>query len=294
MFNKILVPLDGSELAEQVLPAVEELARAFNSEVVLVGVCEQDEHKEGHMCRIYINSEAEQLRSNLAGSTSSVKTVVLTGKPAEKILHYAEENDVDLIVMASHGRSGIAPWSLGGTVQKVLHRVGIPLIIVRVQETPGESGRVGLFDRILMPLDGSERGEAALPYVAELTGRLKSEVILLQVVEPGRHVHSARGLEYIPFKDLNMDSMKIKAQEYLDGASSKLAGTKVIVRREVRIGDCAREIIKFDDEIGCSLIAMASHGHSGIERWIHGSITSKILQSGNRSVLFVLSPTVHG
>ncbi len=293
MYERILVPLDGSNLAKQVFPYVTELARAFDSEVVLVGVCEPEEREHGQACRLYINSEAEQLRSSLAGSAVKLRPVVLIGKPAQQILDYAEKNDISLIIISSHGRSGIMPWSLGSTASKVLHRVGVPLIIVRAKDTPEESDKVGLFNRILVPLDGSERGEAALPYVVELTRQLASEIILFRVVEPGRQVHSARGLEYIAFKDLNMDSMKIKAQEYLDGVSSELAGTKAAVRCEVRVGNCAQEIIKFADEAGCRLIVMSSHGHSAIEAWIHGSVTYKILQASNQSVMLVPSPGVH-
>ena len=74
---------------------------------------------------------------------------------------------------------------------------------------------------------------------------------------------------------------------------SLLAGTKAIVRREVRVGDCAREIIKFASEMECSLIAMASHGHSGLEVWIYGSVTHKILHASDQSVWFVLSLGMH-
>ena len=293
MFNRILVPLDGSQLAKQVLPPVVELARAFDSEVVSVGVCESEESDSGQACRLYLNNEAEQLRNSMKGSAANVRVVVLEGKPAEQIISYAEKNDISLIIILSHGHSGIAPWSLGSTVRKVLHRVGIPLIIVRAREVPEEPVRIGLFSRILVPLDGSERGEAALPYVVELTKQLASEVILLRVVEPGKHVHTIGGLEYIPFKDQDMDSVQANAQKFLGEVSSKLAGTKATTRSEVRVGDGAREIIKVAAETGCGLIAMASHGHSGIEAWVHGSVTSKILHASNQSVWLVPSPGIH-
>lgn len=293
MYERILVPLDGSKLAEQVFPYVAELAGAFGSEVVLVGVCEPEESEDGQACRLYINNEAGQLRKSMEGSAANVRTVVLAGKAAEQILGYAEKNDINLIIISSHGRSGIAPWSLGSTASKVLHRVGVPVIIVRAKETPEGSVKGGLFSRILVPLDGSERSAAVLPYVTELAKNLECEVILLQVVEPGKHVHTIGGLEYIPFKDRDIDSVKKIAQKYLDGVSSKLAGTKATIRCEVRVGDGAREIIKFTAETDCRLIAMASHGRSGIEAWIYGSVTYKILQAGEQSVMFVPSPGMH-
>ena len=293
MYERILVPLDGSKFAEQVFPPVAELARAFGSEVVLVEVCEPEESEYGQACRLYINNEAEQLRNNMTGSAASVRTAVLEGKAAEQILVYAEKNDISLIIISSHGRSGIAPWSLGGTASRVLHRVGVPLIIVRAKETPEESDKVGLFSRILVPLDGSERGATVLPYVVELTKKLESQVTLLQVIEPGKHVHTIGGLDYIPYKDRDIDKVETSAQRYLDEVSSKFAKTKATVRSEVRVGDSAREIIKLATEKGYSLIAMSSHGYSGIEAWVHGSVTGKILQVSKQSFMFVPSLGTH-
>lgn len=293
MYERILVPLDGSKFAEQVFPPVVELARAFGSEVVLVEVCEPAETEYGQACRLYINNKAEQLRNSMEGLAANVRTTVLEGKAAEQILDYAQKSDISLIIISSHGRSGIAPWSLGGTANKVLHRVGVPLIIVRAKETPEESAEVGLFSRILIPLDGSERSEVILPYVMELSKKLESEVALLRVVEMGKHVHTVGGLSYIPYKDQDIDKAKTSAQRYLDEVSSKLAGTKATVKCEIRVGDAAREIIKLAVETGCSLIAMSSHGYSGIEAWAHGSVTGKILQASKQSFMFVPSLGMH-
>ena len=290
MLKNILVPLDGSKLAEQVFPYVIGLAQAFDAEVFLLGVCEHGETRDGQTHRLYMNNEAEQLRKSLTDSTASISTAILMGKPAQQILEYTEQNDIRLIVISTHGRSGIAPWSLGGTAQKVLHKADVPLLIIRAKETPEDTAKSELFSPILMPLDGSERGEAALPYVVELASQLESEIILLQVIEPGKHIHSIRGLEYVPFKDRDMDSMETTAKDYLAGVSAKLSGTKTRTRSEVRVGDGAREIIKFTAESDCRLVAMASHGHSGIEAWVYGSVTHKVIQASNTPLLVVRTP----
>jgi nucleotide-binding universal stress UspA family protein len=287
MYERILVPLDGSKFAEQVFPPLVELARAFGSEVVLVEVCEPEETEFGQACRLYINNEAEKLEDNLKGSTAKVRTTVLEGKASEQILDYAEKSDVSLIMISSHGRSGLAPWSLGGTASKILHRVGVPLIIVRAKETPEESAKVRLFSRMLIPLDGSEKSEVILPYATELAKKLESDVTLLQVVETGRHVHTIGGLDYIPYKDWDINQMKTRVQRYLDGASSKFSGTKASVKPEIRVGESAREIIKLAAKKDSSLIAMSSHGRAGIEAWAHDSITGKILQASRQSFMFV-------
>jgi len=288
MFNRILIPLDGSKLARQVFPHAVELARAFGSEVVLIGVCEPEESEYGQACRLYIGSEAEQFKKDVGeDSKVSVKTEVLVGKSAEAILDYAGKNDIDLLIMASHGRSGIMPWSLGSTVTKVLHRVDIPLVIARAKETPTESDKVGLFSKILIPLDGSDTSLVVLSLVAELTQKITSEVTLFQAISSGKHVHTIGGLDYVRFADFDVNSMKESARKYLDRLAEKFAGTRAKVKTEVRVGDVAHEIIKYATEGSYSLITILSHGHSGIERFVHGSVSYKILQASEKSVLIV-------
>ena len=290
MYERILVPLDGSKLAEQVFPLVVELARAFGSEVVLLGVCEPEESEYGQACRLYINNEAEQLRNSMKDSSANVRAVALTGKAAEQIISYAEKNDVSLIIMLSHGRSGIMPWTLGSVANKVLQRIDIPILLIRAKTPHLEASTQGLFNRILVPLDGSDAGEAVLPHLKQLTEKLESEVILLQVVASGQHVHTIGGLDYVRFTEQQVESTKAEAKEYLEKVSKRLAGTKGIMRSEVRVGDAAHEIIKFADEANIGLVTISSHGRSGIRQWISGSVTQKILHAGNTPVLLIKAP----
>jgi len=282
--------LDGSKLAEQVFPLVVELARAFGSEVVLLGVCEPEESEYGQACRLYINNEAKQLRNSMKDSSANVRAVALTGKAAEQIISYAEKNDVSLIIMLSHGRSGIMPWTLGSVANKVLQRIGMPILLIRAKAPHLEAGAQGLFNRILVPLDGSDAGEAVLPHLKQLTEKLESEVILLQVVASGQHVHTIGGLDYVRFTEQQVESTKAEAKEYLEKVSKRLAGTKGIMRSEVRVGDAAHEIIKFADEANIGLVTISSHGRSGIRQWISGSVTQKILHAGNTPVLLIKAP----
>lgn len=289
MYERILVPLDGSKLAELALPCAEELAGVFNSEVVLIGICEPEESPYSHMCQLYIEKIAEVVGNRIkkVSSTVIVKPVALDGRPAEGIIDYAEKNDVSLIIMASHGRSGIMSWTLGSVANKVLQRTGTPILLIRAKASYLEAGAQGLFNRILVPLDGSDVGEVVLPHVRQLTEKLESEVVLLQVVAPGQHVHTIGGLDYVRFAEQQIESMKAEAKEYLDKVSKRLAGTKGMVRSEVRVGDTTHEIIKFADEANIRLVTISSHGRSGIRQWISGSVTHKILHAGNTPLLLV-------
>ncbi len=291
MFDKILVPLDGSKAAEQVFPYVTELATAFGSEVISIGICEPEESEYGHICQVYMNNEADLLKTRIGAD--KVKSVVLSGKPAEEILDYAENHEVSLVVMASHGRSGIKPWSLGSTVEKVLHRIAARLLIIRASEKPVESSKTGFFKRILVPLDGSEACETVLPYITELMKKLGSEVTLLQVLASGKHVHTIGGSDYVYFKDHDINSMEAKAKEYLGKVGAKLESPKAVKKCELKFGDPAEEIVKYAKEKNAQLITLSTHGHSGIERWAYGSVTYKVLQTSNKSILLIPLAQAH-
>jgi len=293
MLNKILVPLDGSELGELALPYAEELARVLGSEVVLIFVCDTAQCRYRHEHQVYVEKMAQQVREYIEEKSSevTVKPVVLDGHPAATIIDYAEKNDTGLIVMATHGRSGIMSWAMGSVAHKILHAVDMPVLLIRARIPAPAGGKEGqMLDRVLVPLDGSESGEAALPYVRELAEKLKLELILLQVIAPGQHVHTVGGLSYFLFPEEEVEKTKESAQRYLEGVSRRFAGTRATVRSELRLGDPATEIIKFAAEADARLVAMASHGHSGIERWALGSVTHKVLHSGNRPLLLVRAP----
>lgn len=288
MFKKILVPLDGSTMAEQVYPHVAELAQAFDSELELLSVCEPEETSPGQVCRLYLNAETEQLRSLMKTSSVRINQKVLEGNPTQQMLKYAAENGIDTIMLTSHGSSGIKPWSLGGTVNKLLHAASMPLIVVRAAESAA-TGASSVFSRILVPLDGSEASSSVLPVIKRLAERLKMEITLIQVIEKGHKVHTVGGLNYIPHKDLDLEAKSARVKQYLEGAAAGFAGTPAVTKTVVRLGDPAEEILKQAAEMEAGMIALASHVHSALEAWFYGSTVHKIVQSANRSFMLVPS-----
>lgn len=291
MFEKILLPLDGSDLAKQALPYVAVLAKAFGSEVILISIYEPEETEADKTCQLYLDNEIEALKKLIGTAAIKISSVVRCGGAADEILKCADDYKTGLVIMTSHGRSGIVPWSLGSTVHKVLHKVGDPLLVVRAKEKP-EALIPDLFKVVVVPLDGSHNGEAALPYVADITRKFGSALCLLKVVEPGKHVHTIGGLDYIPFKDINISTRKKAALQYLEEISSGMLDIKDKIKPEVRVGDAAKEILKSAESKKDSLIAVSSHGDSAIEAWAHGSVTYKILYSSKQSILFVPSPDI--
>ncbi|MBU2608290.1 MAG: universal stress protein [Chloroflexi bacterium] len=289
MFEQILVPLDGSKLAELALPYAEDLVEVFDAHMTLLLVCDTPECEQRPEHQVYTEAKAKQVAGEIRVKRpkEAVKAVVLKGNAAAEIVAYSGKNNVNLIAIATHGRSGIIAWALGSVAHKILHAVDVPVLLVRAGGHIQEVSRGQLFEHILVPLDGSEAGEAALPYVTELADKLSSEVILCQVVASGRHVHTIGGLDYVRFNGHEMDKARERSVEYLDGVAARMGTAKATVTSEMRIGDPAEEIIKLADEIGSCLVAMSTHGHSGIERWAFGSVTDKVIHAGKTPVLVV-------
>jgi nucleotide-binding universal stress UspA family protein len=285
MWKKILVPLDGSDLAELALPYAEELANAFKSEIILLHVSDPADTRHRHMHELYVKEVADRIRERIR----KVSPVVVSGKAADEIISYAEKNDVGLIIMTSHGRSGIMSWATGSIASKLLQATAVPMLLVRAVKPGRKVQRPVLLNRILLPLDGSEAGEAAVGYVGDLMSRLESEVILFGVVSSGQHIRTVGGLDYISYPEEQLAMFRKEAEEYLDGVYRKLKRRKGTVKVTIKVGadDIGQEIFKFAEEKRVNLIAISSHGHSGIEKWVFGSIANKVVQESKAPVLVI-------
>jgi len=283
MWKKILVPLDGSDTAELALPYAQELAGAFNSELILLHVSEPSEEKYLHMHQLYLEKIAVQTKKLI----KRVSPVVISGKPVEEIVKYTERNDIRLIIMASHGRSGIIPWAAEGIAHKVIDATGVPLLLIKATKPWRKTKEKHLISRILLPLDGSEAGEAAITRVKELKSRLEAEVILLEVVPEGRHIRTIGGLDHILYPEQEIETFKAEAKEYLDKVYKRLQRSKGELKVEIKSGDIAKEILNYAKKKKASLIAISSHGHSGMTKWVFGSTAQKIIQDSPIPVLVV-------
>ncbi len=152
-----------------------------------------------------------------------------------------------------------------------------------------------MYLKILVPLDGSKAGESALPYVEGLVSKLspegKVEVTLFQAVSSLSHyvVAGEAGVS-IPYTEKEMEQIKKKSQVYLRKTAEGLKSKGAKVKIKVGNGKADEEITKAADEINADLIAMSTHGRSGLSRWAFGSVTDKVLRGGNKPVLIVRAP----
>ncbi len=295
MYKKILVPLDGSELAEVALPYAEELAGRLGSEVILLHVCESAEERYHNMHQLYMQKMVGATKRGVKkylekpGATSiSVRSAILFGHPAEQILDYADKKRIELIVIATHGLSGIRRWVLGSVADKVVNATKQPLVLIRASGTHHHVLEKGRMNKMILTLDGSKESEAVIPYIEDLASRLNGEVVLFQVVPPPSPVYAVPGYTgQIPYTPAQVELWKIEAEAYLKNVADAFKGKRIKVRSKVRVGDTAHEIIKFADEVHADLVAMSTHGRSGISRWALGSTADKVMRAGNTSLFLV-------
>ena len=297
MYSKIVVPLDGSPAAECALPWVRTLARRLALPVTLFSVVDLREisrdvtaadgllfldrmvEDESRRMTDYVNQTAKSLGA-VALVTQSDKGA------AETIVETAAADKNSLIVMATHGRSGLNRFLLGSTAEKVLRASNNPVLLVKATETAVGAGEAALTS-IVVPLDGSELAERVLPAVTELAQKLALEVILMRAYAIPYGAYSAGEGFYDPVHlETLLTMVKQEALEYLEKKVAELKRQGLSkVSFVAKEGLSADEIIKFARETPANLIAMSSHGRSGVKRLVLGSVTETVVRHSGDPVL---------
>ncbi|MBI2851608.1 MAG: universal stress protein [Chloroflexi bacterium] len=297
MYEKIVVPLDGSELSELALPYAEELAARLGATVSLIYVSETVDGQYEHMRQFYLEKVADTFKHEAsryipAGEERPVKVsfTVLVGNPAEEIVRFADREGAGLIVMATHGRSGPGRWALGSVADKVVRAASQPVALIRAKGARPDIRQRSILNRVLIPLDGSTESESAIPCIAEFIARLKVEVVLLEVLSTGYQTLTAEGYQYVVFPENQIESDRAHAKAYLDKIARRLERPEMTVSSEVKLGNAADEIVSFAGEMKADMIAMATHGRSGIGRWVLGSVAERVVRSGTVPTLLVRVP----
>jgi nucleotide-binding universal stress UspA family protein len=282
MYEKVLISLDGSEDSEMVLPYGEELARRLHSKLEIVGVYSEHEHTFEHLFKNYLNELVNQLSSKGLQS----KIVFLHGNAAEEILNYANNSDTSLIGMATHGRSGISRWILGSVAEKVLRGATKPLLLVPEKRHEAKSVEKSIFRRILVPLDGSTPGEVVLPWAKELARRTKSKLFLLHVIlSPDK----LTGVSHyaISFEEQLIEILRKQGREYITSVAAELEREKLDFKYDLITGMPADTILDYAKENDIDLIAMSTHGRTGVGRFVLGSVADKVVHVSEVPVLLI-------
>jgi nucleotide-binding universal stress UspA family protein len=306
MFKRILVPLDGSKAAESALPYGRTLAEKLALDVELIAVTDSAAiarsvpAAEGLFLDRLVEDDSRRLTQYLMEiakrfPVNRVHCRVEKGAAATVIIETAGADKETLIVMATHGRSGLSRWLLGSVAEKVLRGTSNALLLVRASHQARTDGQLG---SVVVPLDGSELGELALPPALDLAKSTNLEVVLVRAYELPATAYY-RGEDYPPGAEAFIPSYEelvaaasAEAREYLDAKVKDLRSQGLEkVRSQVLEGAAGEEIIKFSHKTRGSLIAMCTHGRSGVTRWVLGSVTEKVVRHADAPVLVVRAPT---
>jgi nucleotide-binding universal stress UspA family protein len=297
MYNKILVPLDGSTVAEAALPYARTLARKLNLQVELLGVVDvaalatqlsrgSARHFETMVGETTSSSEAYLKRIAASFVSRNVSCSTESGRPEEVISEKAGAKGT-LLAMATHGRSGINRFLLGSIAEKVLRVATSPILLVRATEGAKNDGEASL-NSVVVPLDGSTAAEAVMPNVIELARELGMEVILLRTYRVPANIYSAPE-EYFPvqYEEIKAE-LSDEAREYLDRKTEELRRFGVPkVSAMCREGLAPDEIIALGRTLPDNIIAMCTHGRTGVNRWMLGSVTETVVRHSGDPVLVV-------
>ncbi|AKG53224.1 universal stress protein [Dehalogenimonas sp. WBC-2] len=280
--TQVVVPLDGSDEAEITLPYAFTMTRLFGANLHLLSVDESGAADTTNLYQSYLTHLDTRLKEKYPDQIGSWQTYLQNGKANEEIIRFTQEKEADLVILAAHGASGLGASQVGKTASKVLSGTEKPVLLIK--SPPPEKDC--LIQRILVPLDGSGIGQAALDLVAILAPVLNAEVVLMQAVEPVRYMPSIDGLGAytLPIDDAEIEA---EASAFLNHRAEALRGFGVTTTTVVQTGAAVDLIINYANENNIDLIAMSTHGLSGLTKWVFGSVTEKLMQYSTTPVLVV-------
>jgi nucleotide-binding universal stress UspA family protein len=293
MYRNLLVPLDGSTFGEHALPVACSIAQRsgamlhlahvhmLNDPIYIEGmpVIDADLHSLARQHeRVYL----ERIRDNLESSCGlSVMCANLEsdGSIAGSLAHYAHANAIDLVVMTTHGRGGLARAWLGSVADALVRSSTAPLFLLRPGDGAPELARTPPLKRILIPLDGSRLSEQILEVALELGEPAQAEYILLRVVEPMVFAGYAP-LAQVSRLDVQLSQeLLAEAQRYVAGVAERMrAAGHQVQARALLTEQVAVTILEEARQQEADLIAMSTHGRGGLARLLVGSVADKVVR----------------
>ena len=276
MYNKIIVPLDGSPLAEVALPYAEEVAGKLGRKITLLSVLPPEDTKQQMKHHRYLKDVTDNTIQQIKKYTDNppkdevkVEAATRWGSPAEGILSFVRKGHPCLIVMATHGRSGLSRWAIGSVADKIVRASSMqPLLLIRANGAHPDVRARRIFKKVLVPLDGSHESEAVLPHISEIARHLKMEIVLIQVIKKVNNGHRS-------------------TENYLKNCCHRFEQEKIPARYHIKTGAAAEAIIDLADELASDLVAMSTRGQAATSIWPLGSVAQKILLGGNTPLLLV-------
>jgi len=319
MYNKILVPLDGSMLAEKALPYAVDLVNTFNAKLLVLRVVEAPGLVTGSLERemeltgnaeLYLKEVSATLtnpRLKIHIDPEKLETMVVYGNPVQQLAEMAPFEEANLIVMTTHGRSGLSRLVLGSVAGQLLHRSPVPVMLIRPMEVKNDQLLVetmlgigepfcACFEaekcKVVLTLDGNPLSETALEPAIELAQKLGATLHLLSVVFPAPLIiyGDLGGLGYTQSViDDTGKALIEEDHEYLTSIQKKVAAKGVESVIAVRSGATAEEIVDYALKIKASALVMATHARSEMGHMFLGSVAEEVMRKSHLPVLMVSS-----
>ena len=300
--SNLLVPLDGSELAEKALLHAISLAQRYNSTLILVRVValvpymmmpDPSIDSMGYDATAYDYEMSRQLmeishketdaylqakQQELTDQGITCRTRHLEGDEAGGVVDTAVAENVDAIIMTSHGRSGFSRWMMGSVTERVLREAPCPVFVIRQPK---------LADSLLIALDGSPMSELALDMGLAVAASRKATTHLVRVLEKVSNRLTSVALDLAVGHKLKKDQL-VDARTYLDKiVADRLTDEFRMVTAVVSEGSPAESILEYAETHHIDIIIMATHGRTGLKRWVYGSVTEKIVRGAKCNLLIV-------
>jgi nucleotide-binding universal stress UspA family protein len=298
MFNHILMPLDGSALAECVLPHVLTLARGADAHITLLHVLDVPhsildkpavDPLEWHLRKQEAEEYLARINAKLTSNNLHVKSVIMEGLPAECVIDFANDNDVDLIVLSSHGRSGLSKWNVSSVVQKIILRSFKSTLLIRAYLSSYTDLEEARYKRLFVGLDFSTRAEYILPVAINLSQVYKSELVLGMVIRKPELLHrfplSEEDEQLITrIADRNYN----EATHYFEQLHSRLTSQGINFQTRLVVGDnVTASIHDMVEQENPDLVMLVAHGHSSETRWPYGSVATSFIAYGTTPLMIM-------
>jgi nucleotide-binding universal stress UspA family protein len=319
MFTRILVPLDGSPLAEVVIPHAELFARIFGASIHLLRVLEPISYHENpaavdplrwqiHKAEAdaYMQGIANRVRENLGEKSimgedekkSRVDYSVREGKAAENIVDFAHTENIDLLVISTHGSSGLSRWNISSITQKVINLIYLPVLIVRAYDRTIMDENIKRYRRILLPIDSSRRAECSLSAAIELArGEMstdntpeadvdKSTLFLVAVIRPPElPIPEPFPIEISQLTEKLLRLSHQAVETYLYEMKERLpVECDTCVVESISVPSAIQELAEQGD---IDMVVLCAHGYSGQVTWPYGTVTRNYIEHGTKPLLIV-------
>jgi nucleotide-binding universal stress UspA family protein len=287
MYRSILVPLDGSAFGEHALPFALSLARQAGAHLHLAHVhvtpipADANDAELRASERMYFEGLVQRIEAHW---DVPITTMLLDGPVAATLHEYAIARQADLVVMTTHGRGALSRFWLGSIADTLIRQVSLPLVLIRPQEQPLDLVHEPSVRHILIPLDGSPLAERMLTYATELGRLVQAEYTLLRAIEPS-YMAYGNELYGVAINTQAMEQLQAQAQEYLERLAVRLRADDLQVQTASMIDPVATAILDYAEAHSVDLIALETHGRSGLARLLMGGVADKVIRGATVPVL---------